>query len=104
MYNKATIILLAFTLGACAGPEMTGRTVANELLRKDTIQLLTPYAQARLDCNRIDSIRSNPVSASPDGVVVESWQVSGCGNQASFSVRFTPSPSGGVDINISLDQ
>jgi hypothetical protein len=50
MKKMASGIAVAFMLTACSTTKMTGTTVTNDILQKDTIKTLMPYAQAKLDC------------------------------------------------------
>jgi len=93
-------IVVAIVLTGCSTTKMMGATVANDQLQKDTMKILLPYAQAKLGCNTIASIHSSPVSVSSEGVVTERWKLSGCNNEFTVQINFTPTASGGVDINI----
>jgi len=97
-------IIIAIGLVACSTTKMTGTTVANDQLQKDTMITLLPYAQAKLGCNTMDTIHTSPVSITPEGVVTERWKISGCNNEFFTQVKFTPSSSGGVGINISSEE
>ncbi len=93
-------MILALALTACASTKMTGTTVANAQLQEDTMKALLPYAQAKLNCNTIQSVHTSPVSVSSAGVVTERWELSSCNNKFAVRVDFTPDASGGVGINI----
>ena len=79
---------------------MSGTTVANAQLQKDTMKTLLPYAQAKLNCNAIQSVQTSPVPVSSVGAATERWELSGCKNKFAVQVVFTPDASGGVGINI----
>ena len=99
--NKRVIgLTLAALLSGCATTQITGDTVANDQLQQDTMKLLLPYAQAKLACNSIETVQTSSISVSPEGVVIERWRLSGCANEFGVQVKFTPSASGGVGINI----
>lgn len=104
MKNIYSGMVVAIALSACATTQMTGTSMANALLKKDTMKLLSPYAQAKLGCNTIQSVHTSPISVSPEGTVIEQWQVSGCNNQFTVQVDFTPDATGGVGINITLQE
>lgn len=89
-------ILCAFViaLSGCASTKFTGNTFASETLKKDTYKALSPYAHAKLNCNKIDSINTKVISAVKNGAVKERWVVNGCDRTAPFIVTFTPDPTG----------
>ncbi len=93
-------MILALVITACSSTKMTGTTVANAQLHNDTMKALLPYAQAKLNCNSIQSVHTSPESVSSAGVVTEIWELSGCNNNFVVKVEFTPDASGGVGINI----
>ena len=64
------------------------------------MKALLPYAQAKLNCNSIQSVHTTTDSVSSAGVVTERWELSGCNNKFVVRVDFTPDASGGVGINI----
>ncbi len=100
MKKMALGIVVAIVLTGCSTTKRTGSTVANDQLQKDTMKILSPYAQAKLGCNTIASIHSSRVSVSSEGVVTERWKLSGCNNESIVQINFTPAASGGVSINV----
>ena len=94
-------MILALVLTACSLTKMTGTTVADAQLQKDTMKALLPYAPAKLGCNSIQSVNTIPESVSSAGVVTERWELAGCNNKFTVRVDFTPDATGGVGINIS---
>lgn len=97
-------------LVACAGPSgIGGHTTAQGTLRTDTLKLIETFARARLECERLDSVRAEvmvagdrPVAGRPAGSVQEHWAVTGCDRRAVFEVTFVPDQADGRSTEIAV--
>ncbi len=102
--KKIILGIVVVTITACSTTKMTGTSMANDLLQKDTMKILLPYAQAKLGCSAIGSVYASPMTVSSKGVVTERWKIAGCDNEFAVQVTFTPDATGGVGINIKVDE
>lgn len=103
-------VLAVVVLVACAGPSgIDGRTTAQGALRADTLKLIETFARARLECERLDSVRAEVMvdaerrlAGRPAGSVQEHWAVTGCDRRAVFEVTFVPDGNGALSTEVAL--
>ncbi|QYY36995.1 hypothetical protein [Ruficoccus sp. ZRK36] len=83
----------------------TGNSHANDLLKKDTLALISTYVQAN-GCNDIShvdvkSLHYEPMNGQKGHVwAKEGWMITGCGKPYPFVVTYTEDGEGGSFIQI----
>jgi hypothetical protein len=98
---------VACVLAACAGAAAPARQGgASGELRQGTRQLVETFGRARLECERLTGVHTDPmpadrpVAGAPAGARREYWTVTGCDQRAVFEVTYVPGQDGGTGVEV----
>ena len=110
-------VCISVALGGCAptGPSFSGESVASKRLRDDAMQIVGPFSLGRTSSKKIDSVKTTVLGVEgelkgnsngivTEGVTMERWVASACGQDIPFVVTFTPDGQGGSFIDVKAQQ
>lgn|GEM_PF-2307355 len=101
-----TGVCLLFPLLAMAGPDVPGKTVADDVLKQDIVQRIDEIQKAMApQCEyTIVDTRVKTVFEMSSGrkIVLEEWVVKNCGQEIVYPIELKERPGGGVDATVSL--
>jgi hypothetical protein len=120
MRSWFSLFFLLATAPALAAPDpllaggltWSGKTVADALLREDTLKIVLPYSRKELVCPKLVAVDtqamqrqeiSNPLPPIA-GEIFERWTVKGCDEALPFIVRYTADEKGTTTINVRLEK
>jgi hypothetical protein len=89
-------------------PPFEGQTIADAVLKRDALKVITLIIHAKLSCTVIDRVKAEPAvrhrhvalpgAAGP--ATYERWTVSACSKEQPFSVTFYPAKDGGMMFRV----
>jgi len=89
-------------------PPFEGQTIADPVLKRDVLAIVTPIVHAKLGCSAIDRVEAQPAVRHPHVALPEAagpatyeqWTVSACSKKQPFVITLYPAKGGGMMFQV----